>query len=44
MSLNRRDIDNIAKLARLALTEEEVPVLLTSLSRIVGLIDRKSVV
>jgi aspartyl-tRNA(Asn)/glutamyl-tRNA(Gln) amidotransferase subunit C len=38
MSLNRRDIDNIAKLARLALTEEEVPVLLASLSRIMGLI------
>jgi aspartyl-tRNA(Asn)/glutamyl-tRNA(Gln) amidotransferase subunit C len=38
MSLNRRDIDNIAQLARLALTEAEVPVLLTSLSRIMGLI------
>ena len=38
MSLNRRDIDNIAQLARLALTEEEVPVYLESLSRIVDLI------
>jgi aspartyl-tRNA(Asn)/glutamyl-tRNA(Gln) amidotransferase subunit C len=38
MSLNRRDIDNIAQLARLALTQEEVPVYLESLSRIVGLI------
>jgi aspartyl-tRNA(Asn)/glutamyl-tRNA(Gln) amidotransferase subunit C len=38
MTLNRRDIDNIAQLARLALTEEEVPVYLESLSRIVGLI------
>ncbi len=38
MSLNRRDIDNIAQLARLALTEEEVPGLLKSLSRIMGLI------
>ncbi len=38
MSLNRRDIDNIAQLARLALTEEEVPVYLASLSRIMGLI------
>ena len=38
MSLNRRDIENIAQLARLALTEEEVPAYLTSLSRIMGLI------
>jgi aspartyl-tRNA(Asn)/glutamyl-tRNA(Gln) amidotransferase subunit C len=38
MSLNRRDIDNIALLARLALTEEEIPVYIESLSRIVGLI------
>jgi aspartyl-tRNA(Asn)/glutamyl-tRNA(Gln) amidotransferase subunit C len=38
MSLNRRDIDNIALLARLALTEEEIPVYIDSLSRIMGLI------
>jgi aspartyl-tRNA(Asn)/glutamyl-tRNA(Gln) amidotransferase subunit C len=38
MSLNRRDIDNIALLARLALTEEEIPVYIESLSRIMGLI------
>ena len=38
MSLNRRDIEHIAQLARLALTEEEVPVYLDSLSRIMGLI------
>lgn len=38
MSLNRRDIDNIALLARLALTSEEIPVYIESLSRIVGLI------
>ena len=38
MSLNRRDIDNIAQLARLALTEQEVPAYLESLSRIMGLI------
>jgi aspartyl-tRNA(Asn)/glutamyl-tRNA(Gln) amidotransferase subunit C len=38
MSLNRRDIDNIAQLARLALTEQEVPGYLASLSSIIGLI------
>jgi aspartyl-tRNA(Asn)/glutamyl-tRNA(Gln) amidotransferase subunit C len=38
MSLNRRDIENIALLARLALTEAEIPVYVESLSRIVGLI------
>jgi aspartyl-tRNA(Asn)/glutamyl-tRNA(Gln) amidotransferase subunit C len=38
MSLNRRDIDNIALLARLALTEEEIPVYIESLSNIMGLI------
>jgi aspartyl-tRNA(Asn)/glutamyl-tRNA(Gln) amidotransferase subunit C len=38
MSLNRRDIENIALLARLELTEAEIPVYVESLSRIVGLI------
>jgi len=38
MSLNRRDIDNIALLARLALTEEEIPVYIDGLSRIMGLV------
>jgi aspartyl-tRNA(Asn)/glutamyl-tRNA(Gln) amidotransferase subunit C len=38
MSLNRRDIENIALLARLALTEEEIPVYVEALSRIMGLI------
>jgi aspartyl-tRNA(Asn)/glutamyl-tRNA(Gln) amidotransferase subunit C len=38
MSLNRRDIENIALLARLALTEEEIPVYAEALSRIMGLI------
>jgi aspartyl-tRNA(Asn)/glutamyl-tRNA(Gln) amidotransferase subunit C len=38
MSLNRRDIDNIALLARLALTPDEIPGYIESLSRIVGLI------
>jgi aspartyl-tRNA(Asn)/glutamyl-tRNA(Gln) amidotransferase subunit C len=38
MRLNRRDIENIALLARLALTDAEVPVYVESLSRIMGLI------
>lgn len=38
MSLNRRDIDNIAHLARLALTEIEVPSYVESLSRIMDLV------
>jgi len=38
MSLSRRDIDNIAHLARLALSEAEVPVYTESLSRIIELV------
>jgi aspartyl-tRNA(Asn)/glutamyl-tRNA(Gln) amidotransferase subunit C len=38
MSLNRHDIENIALLARLALTEAEIPVYVEALSRIMGLI------
>ena len=38
MSLNRRDIDHIARLARLALSEEEIPVYVEGLSRIMGLV------
>jgi aspartyl-tRNA(Asn)/glutamyl-tRNA(Gln) amidotransferase subunit C len=38
MSLTRSDIENIAKLARLALTEAEIPQYVDSLSRIVGLV------
>ena len=38
MSLNRSDIENIALLARLALTEEEIPVYVEGLSRIMGLV------
>ena len=38
MSLTRSDIDNIARLARLALTEQEIPVYLEGLSRILGLV------
>jgi aspartyl-tRNA(Asn)/glutamyl-tRNA(Gln) amidotransferase subunit C len=43
MSLNRADIENIARLARLELTEAEIPVHVDSLSRIfafVGELDR----
>ncbi len=43
MSLNRADIENIARLARLELTEAEIPVYVDSLSRIfafVGELDR----
>ena len=38
MSLNRRDIDNIAQLARLALSEAEIPAYIDSLSRIIALV------
>ncbi|MFO1401519.1 MAG: Asp-tRNA(Asn)/Glu-tRNA(Gln) amidotransferase subunit GatC [Steroidobacteraceae bacterium] len=38
MSLGRRDIENIAHLARLALAEPEVPVYVDSLSRIIELV------
>jgi aspartyl-tRNA(Asn)/glutamyl-tRNA(Gln) amidotransferase subunit C len=38
MSLNRQDIDKIAQLARLALTESEVPVYVENLSRIMTLV------
>jgi aspartyl-tRNA(Asn)/glutamyl-tRNA(Gln) amidotransferase subunit C len=38
MSLSRQDIDKIAQLARLALTESEVPVYVENLSRILALV------
>ena len=38
MTLSRSDIDNIARLARLALTETEIPVYTDSLSRIIALV------
>ncbi|MBK7251215.1 MAG: Asp-tRNA(Asn)/Glu-tRNA(Gln) amidotransferase subunit GatC [Gammaproteobacteria bacterium] len=38
MSLNRADIEAIARLARLSLREEEVPALVDGLSRILGLV------
>ena len=43
MSLNRNDIENIARLARLELAEAEIPVYVDSLTRIfdlVGELDR----
>jgi aspartyl-tRNA(Asn)/glutamyl-tRNA(Gln) amidotransferase subunit C len=38
MSLNRRDIENIAHLARLALGEAEIPLYVEGLSRILALV------
>ena len=38
MSLNDRDIENIAYLARLALTVEEIPVYVEGLSRILAMV------
>jgi len=38
MSLSRQDIDKIAQLARLALTESEVPLYVENLSRIMALV------
>jgi len=38
MSLNRRDIENIAYLARLALGEAEIPQYVEGLSRILALV------
>lgn len=40
MSLGRRDIENVAHLARLALSESEVPVYADSLSRIIELVSQ----
>ncbi|HXR18691.1 MAG TPA: Asp-tRNA(Asn)/Glu-tRNA(Gln) amidotransferase subunit GatC [Steroidobacteraceae bacterium] len=38
MSLSRQDIDKIAHLARLALTESEIPAYVENLSRILALV------
>ncbi|MBM4191955.1 MAG: Asp-tRNA(Asn)/Glu-tRNA(Gln) amidotransferase subunit GatC [Gammaproteobacteria bacterium] len=38
MSLSRADIENIARLARLKLTEAEIPVYVDSLSKIVAFV------
>ncbi len=40
MTLTRRDVEAIALLARLEITEEELPVYAGSLSRILGFIDQ----
>jgi aspartyl-tRNA(Asn)/glutamyl-tRNA(Gln) amidotransferase subunit C len=39
MSLTRQDVEKIARLARLAITEKEMPVYVTSLSSIVNFVD-----
>ena len=39
MSLTRQDVEKIARLARLAITESEMPVYVTSLSSIVAFVD-----
>ena len=40
MTLTRRDVENIAHLARLRITEEELPVYVGSLSRILEFIEQ----
>ena len=40
MSLTRNDVDNIAHLARLAITEAEAPVYVDSLSRILNFVEQ----
>jgi aspartyl-tRNA(Asn)/glutamyl-tRNA(Gln) amidotransferase subunit C len=42
MSLTRQDVEKIARLARLSITEAEMPVYVTSLSRIVDFVDELS--
>jgi len=42
MSLTRQDVEKIAHLARLSITEHEMPVYVTSLSSIVNLVDQLS--
>jgi aspartyl-tRNA(Asn)/glutamyl-tRNA(Gln) amidotransferase subunit C len=39
MNLTRQDVEKIAHLARLSITEEEMPVYVTSLSSIVNFVD-----
>jgi aspartyl-tRNA(Asn)/glutamyl-tRNA(Gln) amidotransferase subunit C len=39
MSLTRQDVEKIARLARLSITAEEMPVYVTSLSSIVDFVD-----
>jgi aspartyl-tRNA(Asn)/glutamyl-tRNA(Gln) amidotransferase subunit C len=42
MSLTRKDVEKIAHLARLSITEQEMPVYVTSLSNIVDFVDELS--
>lgn len=42
MTLTRRDVEGIALLARLEISEQELPIYVGSLSRIVGFIDQLS--
>jgi aspartyl-tRNA(Asn)/glutamyl-tRNA(Gln) amidotransferase subunit C len=40
MSINRDDIEKIARLARLALAEQEIPTYAEELSRVLGLVEQ----
>ena len=40
MSLTRKDVENIAHLARLAISEEQMPVYVDSLSRIFSFVEQ----
>jgi aspartyl-tRNA(Asn)/glutamyl-tRNA(Gln) amidotransferase subunit C len=42
MSLTRQDVEKIAHLARLSITEQELPVYVSSLSSIVNFVDELS--
>jgi aspartyl-tRNA(Asn)/glutamyl-tRNA(Gln) amidotransferase subunit C len=44
VTLTRRDVEGIALLARLEISEQELPVYVGSLSRIVGFIDQLSAI
>ena len=40
MSISRQEIENIARLARLALTEREIPLYTEELSSVLGLVEQ----
>ena len=42
MNLTRQDVEKIARLARLSITDQEMPVYVTSLSSIVNFVDELS--
>lgn len=44
MSLTRKDVENIAHLARLALSEDQLPVYVDSLTKIMGMVDQLNAV